>query len=191
MSQIFKVTAGGGGIPPSVPQTFITQDGNAVPSANQLQINAYDSVEDNLNGITTKGGVAAGDPPGTGASNELDIYLTNRLQGTGTTVGVTTVDIITFTPPVIGTYSIGFDVAAFNTTSSLGSGYRLFGAVRFDGVNSTLCDAFEAIDEEEGTMSNVGLDVVVSGADVILQATGYAAQTINWASVGLYVFVGA
>lgn len=190
MSQIFKPSIGGV-TPPSVPQTFTTQDGNAIPSANILLVNAYDSEENNVNGITTKGGVAAGDPPGTGASNEMDVYLTNRLQGTATTVGVVTSDIITFTPSVIGTYSIGFEVAAYNTTSSIGAGYRLFGAVRFDGVNSNLCDTFEAMDEEEGTMSSTGLDVIVSGADVILQATGYAAQTINWGSTGLYIFVGA
>ena len=66
----------------------------------------------------------------------------------------------------------------------------MFGAIRFDGANSNICDTFDEIVNEEGAMSAVDISVVVSGADVILRATGYAAQTINWSSVGLYTFIG-
>jgi hypothetical protein len=186
MSQIYKPLTSSGPIPPTIATSYTTDNGTAVPAANILLVNGKDSTENNANGIITKGGVA-----GTGTANEVDIVLTNRLQGTTQTVGVSTANIITFTPTTLGTYSIGFEVAAYNTTSSIGAGYRLFGAVRFDGVSSHLCDTFEAMDEEEGTMSSTGLDVIVSGANVILQATGYAAQTINWGSTGLYTFVGA
>jgi|SRR5687767_4204442 len=190
MSQIYKqVTAGG--LPPVVPTTFDTQDGNAVPAANILLVNAYDSEENNANGITTKGGVAGGDPPGTGSANEMDIYLTNRLQGTATTIGAATSTIITFTPTVIGTYAFEFRLAAYNITSSLGSGASLFGAIRFDGVNSNVCDLFDEINNDEGAMTATNLAVISSGADMLLQVTGYAAQTINWSAVGLYTFVGA
>lgn len=171
--------------PPDVPTEFETQNGTAVPAANILIVNGIDSTENNANGIITKGGVA-----GTGTSNELDIVITNRLQGSGTTVNAGTVDIITFTPTVIGTYSIEYRTAAYNTTSLLGAGYSFFGAIRFDGVNSNICDIFDEFVNEEGTMSAVDLVVVVSGANVILRSTGYAAQTINWSSVALYTFIG-
>lgn len=190
MSQIYKPLTSGGPIPPTIPTEFETQDGSAIPAANILIVDAFDVTENNVNGIDTKGGVAAGDPPGTGATNEVSIYLTNRLQGSATTVSTGTADIITFVPTVIGTYSMEFRVAAYNTTSLLGAGYSLFGAIRFDGANSNICDPFDAIDNEEGTMGNTGLDIVVSGANVILRATGYLAQTINWSSVGLYTFIG-
>lgn len=184
MSQIYKNLTSGS-LPPSVPTSFVTQDGTAVPLANILLVDGFDSTENNDNGIITKGGVV-----GTGTQNEVDVIITNRIQGTTITVGAVTGNIITFIPTVIGVYSIELRIAAYNTTSTIGAGYSLFGAIRFDGINSNLCDTFDPIDNEEGTMSNTQIDVIVSGASVILQATGYALQTINWSAVGLYTFVG-
>lgn len=186
MSQIFKPLTSGGPVPPNIPTSFVTQNGTAVPAANILIVNGFDSTENNDNGIITKGGVV-----GTGTANEVDVVITNRLQGIATTVGAATSTIITFTPTVVGTYTIEFRIAAFNTTSILGAGYSLFGAVRFDGVNSTVCDTFDETVNEEGTMSNLDISVTTSGANVLLNGTGYLAQTVNWGSVGLYTFVGA
>ncbi len=186
MSQIYKPLTSGGPIPPVIPTTFETDDGDAVPAGNILIIHADDSTENNANGIIAKGGVA-----GTGTANQVDIIVTNRLQGTGITVGAGTADIITFVPTVVGTYSLEYRTSAFNTTSVLGAGYSFFGAIRYDGINSNICDAFDEIVNEEGAMSGVDLAVVVSGANIILRSTGYLGQTINWSSVGLYTFIGA
>ena len=191
MSQIYKNAASISPLPPAVPTSFNTQNGNAVPSGNILLVNAYDSTENNVNGITTKGGAASGDPPGTGASNEMDVYLTNRVQGAVTTVGAVTSAIITFTPTVIGTYAIEIRVAAYNTTSTLGAGYSIFGTARFDGVNSNLCGTADRIVNEEGAMSSANCTFTVSGANILINGVGYAAQTINWSAVGLYTYVGA
>jgi len=190
MSQIFK-NGTSGVIPPVVPEVFITQNGNAVPSANILLVKGYDSSENNANGITTKGGAASGDPPGTGASNEMDIYLTNRLQGSVTTVGAVTSPIITFTPTLVGTYAIEVRISAFNTTAILGAGYSLFGTARFNGATSTLCGTVDKIVNEEGAMSAANTTMTISGADILFNGVGYAAQTINWSAVGLYTYVGA
>ncbi len=185
MSQIYKSSASGPS-PPDVPTSFVTQNGTAVPAANILLVNANDSVENNNNGIITKGGVV-----GTGTANELDIIITNRLQGTASTSGVATSTIVTFTPTVIGTYAIECRVAAYNTTSLLGGGYSIFGTVRFDGVNSNLCGTPDKIINEEGAMSSANTTLTVSGANILISGVGYAAQTINWLAVGLYTFVGA
>jgi hypothetical protein len=181
MSQIIKNLASGP-VPPAVPTSFTTDvNSPAVPLANVLiEIGGFVSTN-NANGIRTDG---------SSGSNTLTIQLTNRFQGSATTVGAGTADVITFTPTVIGTYSIEYRTAAYNVTSSLGGGYSFFGGIRFDGVNSNICDTFDEINNEEGTMSNTDLSVVVSGANVILRATGYLGQTINWSSVGLYTFVG-
>lgn len=186
MSNINKRGSGGGVLPPTVATSYVTQNGTAVPAANVLIVNGFDSSENNVNGIITKGGVA-----GTGTANELDVIVTNRLQGTVTTVGLTTSPIITFTPTVIGSYTIECRISAYNTTSSLGAGYSLFGTARFDGVNSNLCGTVDRIVNEEGAMSSANATFTVSGADIIISAVGYAAQTINWSAVGLYTFVGA
>ncbi|SRR5258708_6712284 len=188
MSQIIKNLASGP-VPPAVPTNFVTDyntafsgPGSSVPQANvENVIGSFNSIN-NVNGIATRS-----TPDGL---NNLLVLLTNRLTGSATTVGTGTADVITFTPTVIGTYSIEYRTAAYNTTSALGGGYSFFGGIRFDGVSSHICDTFDEINNEEGAMSATDLVVVVAGANVILRSTGYAAQTINWSSVGLYTFVG-
>lgn len=183
MSQIYKPLTSSGPVPPVIPTSFPTDDGTAIPAANILNVNGVDSIENNVNGILTRANP--------NLSNNLEIVITNRLQGTGTTVSTGTSNIITFIPIDVGVYSIEFRVAAYNTTSLLGAGYSLFGAIRYDGANSNICDPFDPIDNEEGTMTNTNLDVIVTGASTILRATGYLNQNINWSAVGLYTFVGA
>lgn len=185
MSQAGDISAISGPVPPSVATSYVTQNGTAVPSANVLIVNANSSTENNNNGLISKGGVV-----GTGTSNELDIVFTNRLRGTVTTVGAVTSAIITFTPTVIGTYSIEVRIAAYNTTSLLGAGYSVFGSARFDGVNSNLCGIADLIVNEEGAMSSSSVSMTVSGANILINGIGYALQTINWSAVGLYTFVG-
>jgi hypothetical protein len=182
LSQIFKAGTAGP-IPPTVATSYVTDvNSPAIPAANVLNVPGNNTTINNVNGIQTDG---------SSGSNTLTVELTNRLQGSITTVGIANGNIVTFTPPTIGTYAIEFRIAAYNTTSLLGAGYSLFGAIRFDGVNSNLCDLFDPIDNEEGTMTNTGLNVIVSGSSTILQATGYLGQTINWSAVGLYTFIGA
>lgn len=185
MSQAGIISTTSGPVPPVVPTSFVTQNGIAVPAANILIVNGFDSTENNANGIITKGGVV-----GTGTSNEVDVVITNRIQGTNQTVGATTSAIITFTPTVIGTYAIECRVCAYNTTSTLGAGYSIFGTARFDGVNSNLCGTPDKIINEEGAMSSSNCTMTVSGANILINGIGYAAQTINWSAVGLYTFAG-
>lgn len=184
MSQFYQgVTSGS--LPPDVPIDFVTQNGTAVPAANILIVNGASSTQNNTNGIISKGGVI-----GTGTSNEVDIVITNRFQGSTSTVGVATSAMITFTPTVIGTYAIEARVAAYNTTSTIGAAYSVFVGVRFDGVNSNLTGIADVIDNEEGGMSAANVTVTVAGANVLINGVGYALQTINWGAVGLYTFVG-
>lgn len=182
MSQIYKSLVSGP-VPPTVATSYVTNDGTAIPAANVLNVLGLDSTENNANGILTRANPDL--------SNNLDIFITNRLQGSITTVGAASADIVTFVPTVVGTYSLEYRTAAYNTTSLLGAGYSMFGAIRYDGVNSNICDTFDEILNEEGAMTAVDIEVVISGSSVILRATGYLAQTINWSSVGLYTFIGA
>lgn len=186
MSQAGIINTTSGPVPPVVPTSFVTQDGTAVPAANILLVNGFDSTENNDNGIITKGGVV-----GTGTANEVDVVITNRVSGTNSTVGAASATIATFTPTAVGTYAFEFRISVYNTTSLLGAGYSIFGAIRFDGANSNVCDIFDEIINEEGAMTNLDIAVSVAGANVLVTGTGYAAQTINWAAVGLYTFVGA
>lgn len=179
MSQIYKNSSGGGG-GGSVTQVN-TQSGNATPSAGILLLNAYDTTENNDNGIETKGGTAGGDPPGTGATNETDVYLTNRQTGTVTTVGAVSSTIITFplgaTP---GTYQFYGNVQAFNASTPASGSYSFASCYRTDGVTAV---------EVGGEFNDQFEDVVLEPSDIrfdpssnnaLLVVTGVTGLTINW-----------
>jgi hypothetical protein len=173
----------GGPIPPVIPTSFDTDDGTAIPAANILNVNGVDSTENNANGILTRANPDL--------SNNLEIVITNRLQGTVTTANATPTPIITFTPTVVGSYTIESRITAYNTTDTLGSGYSLFGTARFDGVNSNLCGTADRIVNEEAGMENASSTFTVSGPNILINAVGLAGKTINWSAVSLYTFVGA
>lgn len=179
MSQAGIISTSSGPVPPTVATSYQTDSGVAVPAANILNVFGNDSTADNSNGIST-----------TGAGNTVTVVLSNRLQGTATTVGAVTANPVTFSPTTVGTYAIEARIAGYNTTSLLGAGYSLFGSVRYDGVSMNLCGTPDLIENEEGAMSAADASLIVSGASAIIQVTGYAAQTINWSVVGLYTFVG-
>jgi hypothetical protein len=166
-----------------VPTSFVTDiNSPAIPVANVLNVLGNDTTANNVNGIQTDG---------SSGSNILTVQLTNRFQGAVTTAGAVTSTLISFTPTVIGTYAIEYRVGAYNTTSLLGAGYSVFGSARFDGVNSNLCGTADRIVNEEGTMTSANITFSVSGANIVLSASGYLGQSINWSAVGLYTFVGA
>lgn len=183
MSQ-FYVGVTSGSLPPSVVEEVDTQDGNAVPAAHVLLFNAYDSSENNDNGIVTKGSTASGDPPGTGASNEMDVYLTNRTTGTVTTADATLTTIITFslgaTP---GTYHIYGDVQAFNSSTPAGGAYSYSGGYRTDGATATEL-GIELHDEfEDPALVTSEIFITPAGNNVLVQVQGVAATSINWSAL--------
>lgn len=193
MSQIFKASASISPLPPAVPTSFNTQDGNAVPSGNILLVNAYDSTEDNDNGITTKGGIAAGDPPGSGAVNEMDIYLTNRATGTVSTADATPTTALTFdlaSAGLDGVYMIEGTVVAYDVTDSAGGAYTFVsGAITIGGVGTEIGTEFKDV-LEQPAMATADFTVTVVGNDLIVTVIGILAKNINWNVSINYRFVG-
>lgn len=183
MSQIYKSAIGS---TPSIPTSFVTDNGTAVPAANILIVHGTDSSQNLAAGLISNGGVV-----GTGTSNEVDIVITNRIRGTVTTAGAVTSPIITFSPTVIGTYAIEARIAGYNTSSALGAGYSIFGTARYDGVNANLCGTPDRIVNEEGAMIAANVTMTVSGGSILINGVGYAPDSINWVGVGLYTFAGA
>ena len=184
MSQIYKTINSGGPIPPQIPTEFDTQNGNAVPAANILIINGFDSSENNTNGIITKGGVV-----GTGVSNEVDVVITNRVKGSVTTSNATPTTIASFSlgaTPAVFTFDI--QIACFNITDVNGDGYAIFGTARTDGATATLCGSPDKVVNEE-VADTADANLVVSGNTIIIQATGIAGKTHHWRTVALYVEV--
>ncbi len=165
MSQAGIISTASGPVPPTVATSYVTDvNSPAIPALNILNVLGNDTTANSVNGIRTDG---------SSGSNTLTVQLTNRLQGTVTTTNSTPAPIITFTPTVIGTYAIEIRIAAYNTTSTLGAGYSVFGSARFDGVNSNLCGTADRIVNEEGAMSSANVTFTVSGANILINAVGY------------------
>ena len=186
MSQIYKPLTSSGPIPPVIPTNFISQNGTAVPLANNLIINAIDSTENNDNGVITKGGVV-----GTGTSNEVDLVLTNRITGTATTTdGVTPVTLSSFplgaTP---GTFLLEIRIVAYNVTDALSAGYTSTSTIRTTGASGSEIDAAPGIISEEGIMSGVVVQNQIVGNTVEIEVTGLAGKVINWKSLTTYIEV--
>src|SRR6185503_15175593 len=156
MSQAGMLNTAAGPVPPSVPNSFVTDvNSPSVPIANVENVFGGDTTANDDDGIRTDG---------SSGSNTLTIQLTNRVQGAVSTSGAVTSPIITFTPTVVGTYAFELRVAAYNETASLGAGYSIFGTARFDGVNSNLCGTPDKVVNEEGAMSSANVTFTVSGA---------------------------
>jgi hypothetical protein len=181
MSQIYKsLTAGP--VPPAVPTSFVTDiNSPSVPIANIENVFGGFVTTDDADGIQTDG---------SSGSNTLTIQLTNRLRGSGSTVGAVTTDLVTFslgaTP---GTYVIDANFCAFEPTTPAGAGYSLFGSVRTTGAAAFLVGTPDKINNEDASLIACNADIVVSGNNAILRVTGTAGLTIDWVVLATYVKV--
>lgn len=126
---------------------------------------------------------------GTPLTSTLVISSTNVLNGTGTTVGNTTADLITFslggTPKC---YKFRFEVAGFNSSTPAGCGYQINATVRTTGAAATVISIPDG-DTDEDAAIEVDSDwtVVASGNNAILRVTGTTGLTINWVAQGYYI----
>ena len=167
MSQVYL----GSSSTPSVPTSFVADSGTATPAANTLNVLGDDSTTFNSNGISTSG-----------AGDTLTILLNNRLQGTTTTVGAVTSDIVTFTLSATpSVYCIEAKVAAFDSATPSGGCYKLQIAVRTDGATATIIDT-DLYPLEDVALVDADVTSVISGNDVIIRVLGVAGLTINWST---------
>lgn len=183
MSQAGILNRASGPVPPAVATSYVTQNGTAVPLANILIVNGFDSTENNDNGIITKGGVV-----GTGTSNEVDIVITNRITGTATTTDAATPQVLySFslgaTP---GAYLIEVRLVAYNVTDAIAAGYTSFRLTKTDGIIATDVSATPGFISEETTMTGVLAVNSVSGNNLLLTVNGLAGKTINWLALTTY-----
>ena len=181
MSQ-FYVGSTGGSIPPSVPEQFTADDGTiAVPVANNLNVLSRSTSANNTNGIDTTVDV--------NGSDNLYIQLTNRITGSVTTSNATPTTIASFSlgaTPAVFVFDI--QISSFNATDVNGDGYFISGSARTDGATAVLCGTPDKIINEE-VSDTADANMVVSGNNVIIQATGIAGKTHRWRTVATYVEV--
>ncbi len=178
MSQIYK-SGIAGPVPPTVPTSFTTDSGVAVPAANNLNVFGIDSVVSNDNGIMT-----------TGSGSTLNVVLTNRTTGSATTADATPTTIITFamgaTP---GVFQFEVRIAAFDATDIAGGGYVILATARTTGAAATVFTPIEFTVSEEAAMNASDVDMLASGNNVTVVVTGIAAKTIRWNATLTFVEV--
>ena len=182
MSQIYKSSASGPP-PPAVPTDFVTQNGTAVPALNILLVNGFDSVENNANGIITKGGVV-----GTGTSNELDIVLTNRIRVTATTSdGAGQTQTVTLMTPTNATV-INFECVfvGYDAINDEGCGGDQNGLSRKSAGTVTIIGINDDLDQSDPGLVSVDWNVIATGGDLEAQFVGVAGRTIVWSATFTY-----
>lgn len=175
-----QVNTFGASSTPSVPTSFATDSGTATPAANTITIVGDDTSANDNDGITT-----------TGSGSTVTVLLTNRITGTGTTTdGVTPVTIYSFPLGAVpGTYLFTAECVAYDVTDALSSGYTSYAVVRTTGAAGTIISSSVGLITEEGIMSGVSVVNSISGNNLLLEATGLAAKTINYRALTTYTFV--
>lgn len=176
MSQFF-INSSSSAPPPTVPTSFVTDNGTAIPAANVLNVNG-----DVVGG---SGIVTSANP---NLSNNLLIAIKNSNTATTQTVGAVTADIITIplsTTPT--TYVFEARVAAFEPTTPASAGFSLFCTIRSGAVSATLITDTDKINHRESALNLCDANFVVSSDNAILRVTGVAGLTIDWAAFSVYV----
>ncbi len=182
MSQAGIINIGAGPVPPTVATSYVTDNGTAIPALNVLNVNGGSVTTDNVNGIETRANP--------NASNNLEIDLTNRLTGSGTSTNASVVSLITFSLAATAqSYRFNFDVVGRETTTGDTVGYSVDGTAKTNAAVASLVATPFIDNDEDASLITANIDLVVSGNNVILQATGVAGTTITYKAVGLYVVV--
>lgn len=173
MSQIYKTVSSA----PSVPTSFITNSGTATPAANIINILGDSTSVTNDDGITT-----------TGSGSTVTIFLTNRVQGRIITTDATDQTLISFALSAsAASYTFDIQIAAYDVTDDLASGYSIFGTIKSLSSVASIIGTPDKIVNEEGAMSACQANLVVSGNNAIIRVNGLAGKTINWNAVLTYV----
>lgn len=103
------------------------------------------------------------------------------IEGSGQTVGAVTSDLITISMGAVpSTYSLVANVSAFEASTPAGAQYVIIGAARTTGASANLVGIPDPTINEEAALSSADCDIVVSGNNVIVRATGVSLLTINW-----------
>lgn len=184
MSQFYVAATGGGGpVPADVARSYVTDQGTAVPAFNVLEVKGMDTAafpESNDNGIFTRA-----NPNG---SDLLEIVLSNRLFGGGSTAGALTTDLITFPLAATATsYRFEFQITGRAATTGDSVGYTIFGSAKTDGATTAIIETPYIDADQDPALFAASVALVPSGNSVILQVTGVAGTNITYKALGTYI----
>jgi hypothetical protein len=108
------------------------------------------------------------------------VDIKGSANGTGTTVGAVTANVITIPlGAVAGTFQFEARAKGFEATTPAGCGYNIFATFTTDGVTATLVGN-QDIFNESPALSAADAYFVASGNNAVLQVLGVTGLTINW-----------
>ena len=149
---------------PTVPTSFVTDSGTAIPAANILNVLGG-------TGIDTEG-----------SGNTVTIKLANSGQAFTTTVGATTDEVTIINlgaTPSIGLFTsriVGYDAGG----SGNGVAYYLIRSAKTDGATASLVGLGSPIEFEDAAFVTANATATVSGNNVTVTVLGVAGFTIDW-----------
>lgn len=169
MSQFFQGTTAGD-LPPSVPLTFTTDSGTAIPVANNLNVYGSTTPDSVDNGIQTSGSGA-----------NVTISLTNRFTSNFTTTdGLPHIIAFPLQSSVKSTYIFNIELVGVDTTLGQGASYSVTAATYSDGTTAFLIGSQTSNVYEQAGMNGCEVDVSVQDNLAIFQVFGLAGSTIKW-----------
>lgn len=171
MSQIFK-SSSSGPVPPTVPTSFVTDSGTAVPAANILN-------------VVTPGGGTQGIAT-SGSGNTITITLTDTtLRGTCQTInaGTATFNVNVPVPTSDSVVNIRSNMAGYAKAAGEAVGGELIGAVRNVGGVLTVIGTPDLTKNNDIALSAWSATLTTVGTNALVQVTGVAGFTINWTAI--------
>lgn len=183
MSQFYQGVVAGN-LPPTVPTSFVTDNGTVIPSANTVNVNGGQTTANFPNGIEV-----IANP--TGSNNEV-IQLTNRIPGSATTSDGLGQTQTLYTFPlgaVAGTYLFTSQLVAFDKTDSLSAGLATYHVVRTTGAVGVLIGSSIPLTASEGILNGVVISISPVANNFVVTVTGLAGKTIDYYVLTTYIFV--
>lgn len=168
MSQFYVGGGGGGG---GGSTTFVTDSGSAAPAANILNILGGTGAETSASG------------------NTVTVTVSDLVEGTGTTIGAVTADLITFSlGAAAAVYHIVADIAGYDITTPSGVTYEVINGIRTTGAAITFT-GFDDLNAFEEVLTGCSAEFQSSGNNLIVRVTGSAGVTIRWKATLRYTKV--
>lgn len=164
--------------------TFDLDVGTTTSVSSVMNVVGVSDFDENDNGIYTNANP--------NLSDNTEIVLSNRRVDTDSVTGAVTVDLFTQDlGGVAGTYNFQCYVSGFEATTPAACAYTIFGSIRTTGASATLFITQDIIADKEAALLESDIQLVVSGNDAIIRATGVAGLTINFKVLATYIFVGS
>lgn len=169
MSQFFQgVTAGS--LPPTVPTSFVTDSGTAIPAGNIINV------------VTPGGGTLGIKTSGAGNTITITDTETSNSATATTSDGLGQTQVLNFNIPVPASsvVSIRVNIAAYDVPNQLGLAGELLGGVKNNAGALSVVGVADTTINADIAINAAKVSLTTSGTNAQVQVVGVAGHTLNW-----------